>query len=100
MGVVEGADYTSATVPMKPDDLLVLFSDGIVEARSVSEEMFCNDGILAALEGNTSGTAGQILETIWKRYEAHTGGKNLDDRTLVVLKARDSDAALGDEAEA
>lgn len=86
LGVVEAADYSCATLPIGPDDLLVLFSDGIVEARSTSQKMFCNDGILSALEGHTEGTASEILETIWERYEAHTGGRNLDDRTLVIMK--------------
>jgi serine phosphatase RsbU (regulator of sigma subunit) len=90
LGVVEAADYSSATLPVGPGDLLVLFSDGIVEARSESQEMFCNDGILAALDGQTSGTACDILENIWQRYEAHTGGRNLDDRTLVILKGVES----------
>jgi serine phosphatase RsbU (regulator of sigma subunit) len=86
LGVVEAADYTCATLPIGPDDLLVLFSDGIVEARSESKEMFCNAGILTALEGHTDGTASEILENIWTQYEAHTGGRNLDDRTLVIMK--------------
>lgn len=86
LGVVEAADYSCESLPIGPDDLLILFSDGIVEARSESQEMFRNDGIVAALEGHTDGTASEILENIWTRYEAHTGGRNLDDRTLVVLK--------------
>ena len=86
LGVVEAADYSCATLPIGPDDLLVLFSDGIVEARSESQKMFCNDGIVAALEGHMEGSASDILENIWMHYEAHTGGRNLDDRTLVVLK--------------
>lgn len=90
LGVVEAADYSCATLPVDPGDLLVLFSDGIVEARSESQEMFCNDGILAALEDQLSGTACEILENIWQRYEAHTGGRNLDDRTLVILKGVES----------
>jgi phosphoserine phosphatase RsbU/P len=86
LGVVEAADYSCASLSIAPGDLLVLFSDGIVEARSESQEMFCNQGILTALEGQTEGTASEILESIWTQYEAHTGGRNLDDRTLVILK--------------
>jgi phosphoserine phosphatase RsbU/P len=91
LGVVEAADYTCASLPIGPDDLLVLFSDGIVEARSASQEMFCNDGILKALDGHMEGSASEILEHIWMCYEAHTGGRNLDDRTLVVLKGSAND---------
>lgn len=87
LGVFDAAEYTTASIPMEPGDLLVLFSDGIVEARSSDQEMFNNSGILDALEGHTAGTACAVLEHIWTRYETHTGGQNLDDRTLVVLKA-------------
>jgi len=93
LGVVEAADYTCASLPIGPDDLLVLFSDGIVEARSASHEMFCNAGILSALEEQADGSACEILENIWTRYEAHTGGRNLDDRTLVILKGVATDEA-------
>ncbi|MGZ0170680.1 MAG: PP2C family protein-serine/threonine phosphatase [Planctomycetales bacterium] len=86
LGVVEAADYSCASLPIGPDDLLVLFSDGIVEAQNASKEMFCNEGILAGLEGHAERTASEILENIWTRYEAHTGGRNLDDRTLVIMK--------------
>ena len=86
LGVVEAADYSCASLPMGTDDLLVLFSDGIVEARSASQKMFLNDGILSALEGHAERTASEILENIWTQYEAHTGGRNLDDRTLVIMK--------------
>jgi sigma-B regulation protein RsbU (phosphoserine phosphatase) len=86
LGVIEAADYSCASLPLGPGDLLVMFSDGIVEARSKSQKMFCNDGILSALEGFTQGSASEILENIWTQYEAHTDGRNLDDRTLVILK--------------
>lgn len=87
LGVVDGAEYSTARLMLQPDDLLILFSDGITEARNRTQKMFRDDGIVAALNGDASGSATEVLETIWSRYEAHTDGRNLDDRTLVVMKA-------------
>lgn len=89
LGVVDMADYSSQRLELQPDDLLIMFSDGITEARDHSKKMFREEGIVDALGTNTSGNACEVLERIWSRFETHTAGQNQDDRTLVVIRARD-----------
>lgn len=91
LGVLHDADYSSSTVQLEPDQQLIFFSDGIVEARDLNENMFRNEGILNAIEGRTFESASETLLTIWGEYEVHTGGRNLDDRTLMVLRGAKSD---------
>ncbi|MHC4879083.1 MAG: PP2C family protein-serine/threonine phosphatase [Planctomycetota bacterium] len=86
LGVVDVADYSSGRTELQPNDLLIMFSDGITEARDQTKKMFREEGVVEALGGDVSGSACQVLERIWSRYETHTGGQNLDDRTLVVVK--------------
>lgn len=89
LGVVDIADYSSQRLELQPDDLLIMFSDGITEARDHTKKMFRDEGVVEALGSDASGTACQVLERIWSRFETHTGGQNLDDRTLVVLRVKD-----------
>ena len=86
LGVVDGSEYSVARYQLAVDDLLILFSDGIIEARNQTKEMYRNEGIVAAVDHDVSGTAEDVLNRIWRHYEKHTGGKNLDDRTLMILK--------------
>jgi sigma-B regulation protein RsbU (phosphoserine phosphatase) len=93
LGVLGEAEYTMAELTIEPDDILVLFSDGIVEARNTKEKMFRNEGILDSVNGRRFESAFEVLQTIWSRYEDHTGGRNLDDRTLMVIRGVTADTA-------
>lgn len=87
MGVIDSASYGIETIQLQPNDLLILFSDGILEARDENQKMFRNDGVIAALNHAADDSAQMILESIWSAFEEHTGGANNDDRTLLVIRA-------------
>lgn len=87
MGVIDSASYGIDTVQLQADDVLILFSDGILEARDAHQKMFRNDGVIGALHRASSDTAQAILDSIWAAFEEHTGGANHDDRTLLVVRA-------------
>ena len=86
LGVLNEATYLTAEVALHADDMLVLFSDGIIEARNSQGNMFQNKGIISALTDRNTATASATLQTVWAAYENHTGGRNLDDRTLMVIR--------------
>jgi sigma-B regulation protein RsbU (phosphoserine phosphatase) len=88
LGVIDVATYGRSRIELQSGDLLILFSDGITEARNRTQQMFRQQGVLEAVQGLTSGTAGDVLDRIWSRYESHTGGENNDDRTLMVIRVR------------
>jgi len=86
LGIVEAAGYTSLKIPLRSGDLLVMFSDGILEARGPSQQFFNQDGVLAAINGRTTEPVGDILDTVWQNCELHAAGNNDDDRSLLVLR--------------
>jgi sigma-B regulation protein RsbU (phosphoserine phosphatase) len=88
LGVVPDAQYQSGVVHLSPGDLLIVYSDGISEAISNSQELFKWEGIYAAARGLRHEAAAKVLDVIWKRVEEHQGGVGGDDRTLLVLKVR------------
>lgn len=93
LGVLGEATYSMAELTLDPDDILVLFSDGIVEARNKDEKMFRNEGIIECVDGRSFESASEALLAIWEHYEIHTGGRNLDDRTLMVVRGAIADSA-------
>jgi phosphoserine phosphatase RsbU/P len=87
-GVLESATYDSSVCPIRPDDLLILFTDGITEAMSDRCTLFRSRGIIDTVKDYCDQPAKWILEAISERLKAHTGGTANDDRTLAVIRFR------------
>jgi phosphoserine phosphatase RsbU/P len=69
-------------------DILCLFTDGIADASSESEERFGEERVLAHVRALSDRPARDILEAIYTEVAAFTGGGHAsDDRTVVLLKA-------------
>jgi sigma-B regulation protein RsbU (phosphoserine phosphatase) len=86
LGIVEAAGYTSAKIPLRSGDLMVMFTDGILEARDPDQQFFKQDGVLAAINGRTTEPVGEILDTVWQNCELHAAGNHDDDRSLLVMR--------------
>lgn len=98
LGVLEEATYTTARLTLEPGQQLIFFSDGIIEARDRNENMFRNEGILDAIDNQMFESASETLRAIWSQYEIHTGGRNLDDRTLMVIRGATTESSVIAEA--
>lgn len=89
LGLFPDVQYEEFTISTQPGDLLVFFSDGIVDAENAAEEMFGNDRLCNTLEHLTDRTAegavGEVLDAVSK-FQA--GREHFDDETLVVLRVR------------
>jgi serine phosphatase RsbU (regulator of sigma subunit) len=87
LGVLPGATYRQARVAIQPGDLLVVFSDGILEAQNARDEEFGEARILAAVEENWAGSPPEILDAVLAKVRTFLG-KELphDDQTLMVVR--------------
>ena len=89
LGLFPGASYDELTLPMHAGDMVVFFSDGIVDAQNLHGEMYGNDRLCTLLArhplaGQSADAAvGAILEAVTV-FEA--GGEHFDDETVVVLR--------------
>jgi hypothetical protein len=87
LGLLQGVTYLQGKAAVFPGDLLVLFSDGVVEAMSASGELFDDDRLLAAIHENSTRSPAEMRERILKRVLAFLGKKQAqDDLTLVVAR--------------
>jgi phosphoserine phosphatase RsbU/P len=87
LGMFESVPYTAAMIEMAKGDVLVVFSDGVSETWNGSEEEF---GVARLVEvvkrGRTLGAAALEAEILRALEEYSSGARNMDDRTLIVLK--------------
>jgi len=72
---------------MKPDDVLVFFTDGLTEGCSPRQMPFGRDRLEAALRANAGESASQIRDVVLAEFNRFLEGERPeDDVTLLVLK--------------
>jgi sigma-B regulation protein RsbU (phosphoserine phosphatase) len=85
LGIKPGESYPEQTVPLRPGDQVVLFTDGVIEAVSTDGDVFGTDPIDEAL-ATSAPSASSLLKLILTLWNAFTiGVPSNDDRTLVVV---------------
>jgi sigma-B regulation protein RsbU (phosphoserine phosphatase) len=81
-------EYAQHTLPWAPGDMLVMYTDGVTEARDGEGRMFEHDALEACIAAAPEDSAQSILKRILEAVSSHAGdGSQDDDLTLVVVKA-------------
>ncbi len=84
----EASKYNQQERPWETGDLLLLYSDGIVEAEDAGGEMFEEERLQEILLENRDSAPAQIKEAVLQALSRHTRDMaQSDDVTLVVAKA-------------
>jgi phosphoserine phosphatase RsbU/P len=90
LGLFPDAEYEAFTLSTQPGDLIVFFSDGIVDAENAQREMFGTERLSTLLKRhptatqNAQSTVNAILEAV---NQFQSGTAHFDDETVVVLRA-------------
>src|SRR5262249_14265469 len=86
LGIVEWGNYQQGIVHIEDGDLLVLFSDGIVEARNEEHDLFGEDRLLATIRQCADDSPEQIQDAILRAVKAHVGQDRAspDAQTLLI----------------
>ncbi|MBW7874043.1 MAG: SpoIIE family protein phosphatase [Ignavibacteria bacterium] len=81
--------YASETIELQQDDLLVLFTDGVTEAKSPEDEEFTDEALEALVKSITGLPANKVLERITEEVNKHANGAmQSDDITVIVIKVK------------
>ncbi|MFJ8043287.1 SpoIIE family protein phosphatase [Kitasatospora sp. NPDC096147] len=86
LGVTDDPVLTTHRLHLRPDESLVLYTDGITEARDASGDQF-GERRLAAAVATASGTrtARGVIDAVVRAVHAHTGGAVIDDDQAVLV---------------
>jgi sigma-B regulation protein RsbU (phosphoserine phosphatase) len=86
LGLFPGAEYEEFTFATQPGDMIVFFSDGIVDAENATHEMFGTDRLSQVLQSQPCPTAESTVEAILQAVtDFQAGTEHFDDETVVVL---------------
>ena len=87
LGVLADAEYEQAHVALSPGDRLVLFTDGLTEARNDADEEFGEARLLDAAVRHRDCSAPALQARLADEVATFTGGLLQDDATLIVMAA-------------
>jgi sigma-B regulation protein RsbU (phosphoserine phosphatase) len=87
VGLFESASYEEETVQLTPGDWLVVFSDGVSEALSVTGEEYGEGRILSLVQANEGVEPQKLLDQLFADVrEFARGAPQNDDITVMVLR--------------
>jgi sigma-B regulation protein RsbU (phosphoserine phosphatase) len=87
LSCLEDSAYEEDDVDLKPGDLLVIYSDGITEARSEDDEEFGEERLGDLLRENSLLSATELIDKITGTVKEFAGSlPQMDDMTLVIVK--------------
>jgi sigma-B regulation protein RsbU (phosphoserine phosphatase) len=85
VGLLEGVRYEQAKIVLARGDRLVMFTDGISEARNLADEDWGEERLLIAIESAGSASAAGLIEELYQVIDQFAAGApQHDDMTVVV----------------
>ncbi len=88
LGILQDVEYEQTTLTLEHGQTLLLYTDGITEARSPQGDMFSISGMERALR-HCTGEAHCVVQSITDALLVHEAGvRPKDDQTLVAIEAQ------------
>jgi sigma-B regulation protein RsbU (phosphoserine phosphatase) len=88
LGIDPASEFpTGPTTTLEPGELLLLFTDGIIEAVSPDGEQFGLERTLTTVRAHRQETPDAVLDALFHAVEDFSGHQLHDDLTAVILKA-------------
>jgi len=96
LGLFPEAKYDEMTVDLRPGDVVLFASDGILESENAGQEEFGSERLTSLLSAISPGDSAQrITELVLAATDGHSGAGIAphDDRTLVVLRVTEESSS-------
>ncbi len=91
LGLFDEAEYDEFHFRMKPGDMFVFFSDGILDARNRKGELFGRGRVEKIVSECSGNSAASVVESLFKAVAEHSAGvETFDDQTVVAIRVHGS----------
>jgi sigma-B regulation protein RsbU (phosphoserine phosphatase) len=88
LGIMEGSEYSQGQITLGPGDILVMYTDGIVEAVNPQGEQFGLQRLRSIIAGSPNLAPDNLLREIVQAVSVFSAGQQqFDDITALVVKA-------------
>lgn len=93
LGLFDEAEYDELQFRMKPGDMFVFFSDGILDARNRKGELFGRGRVEKIVGECTVESAACVVDSLFKAVAEHSAGvETFDDQTVVAIRVKGAHA--------
>jgi CHASE2 domain-containing sensor protein len=87
LGIVKKCHYEATQIPLQGGDVLVLYTDGVVEAMNAKGALYGFERFMAAIEAGRGLSANALLEKLMDDVSRYVGdAEPHDDLTIVVVQ--------------
>ena len=94
LGLFDDVSFDEFRFKMKPGDMFVFFSDGILDARNRAGELFGRGRAEQIIAECAGGSAQSVVDALFKAVAEHSAGvETFDDQTVVAIKVKDGAAS-------
>ena len=80
-----GGDWGTRDLRLEPEDVVVLYTDGLPEARSAQGLPFGDDALARRAMAHAHSGAEELVEQLLSGVREHSGGPLADDATVVAV---------------
>jgi len=94
LGLFDEAEYDEFRFRMKPGEMFVFFSDGILDARNRKGELFGRRRVEKIISECTEKSADCVVDSLFKAVAEHSAGvETFDDQTVVAIRVKSGQQA-------
>jgi sigma-B regulation protein RsbU (phosphoserine phosphatase) len=88
LGVLEDYDYPESSIRLQMDDTVLMFTDGITEARPDANHLFGAAGVTAYLSEHGHRSTAAVASGLLDAAKTHSSGVLRDDVAIVCVRLR------------
>jgi serine phosphatase RsbU (regulator of sigma subunit) len=86
VGLIQGTTYRQTLLEFQPDDILILYTDGITEAQDRSGDMLGRDRLLTWARMAPTDNPSSIGQFLFERLSEFRQDNFTDDETIIAIK--------------
>jgi sigma-B regulation protein RsbU (phosphoserine phosphatase) len=90
LGMIADADFTSAEAKLEPGQTLLAFTDGLVEARSPTGEVFGGERLRTVVRGFRTTAAPDLIRDLWAALKAFARQAEPHDDLTMLAATRET----------
>lgn len=86
-GLIPDEEYLTRECALEPGDMIVMYTDGLTDARSPGHEFLGHDRLAEMVRELAGRSAREFLQELMKRVQDYVGGQFADDIAVLVVRA-------------
>ena len=88
-GIIKDTQYAEELIELMPDDIILLYTDGAIEAVNSKKEMFGLRRVMQIVQKNYKANPEELIDVIYSKLSDFLDGTpQSDDITIIVIKVK------------